>query len=178
MAMPLFFITGIAGSGKSAITKELRSKGYEAYDTDDDGFARWCNKKSGYIHPKSSVKKEDRTEAFLADHSWIVPRSEVEELAKRAKNKDVFLCGVASNEDELRDLFKQVFELVIDNETLKRRLVTRADNDWGKQPHELRQTLEKNQNAEELYRQNKPTLIDATESIELVTANIIEKVRA
>jgi len=175
--MTLFFITGIAGSGKSTLAKELKAKGYEAYDTDDDGFARWLNKNSGYIHPKSSVKKEARTEAFLADHAWIVPRSEVEELATRAKDKDIFLCGVASNEDELRDLFKQVFELVIDNETLERRLLTRTSNDWGKQPHELRQTLYNNKNAEELYHKHNPTLIDATQPVEQVAANIIKKTR-
>jgi dephospho-CoA kinase len=132
IAMALFFITGIAGSGKSTLAKALKAKGCEAYDTDDDSFARWRNKNSGYIHPKSSIKKEARTEAFLADHTWVVPRSEVEELARRAKNKDIFLCGVASNEDELRNLFKQIFELVIDNETLKHRLLTRTSNDWGK----------------------------------------------
>jgi ABC-type molybdenum transport system ATPase subunit/photorepair protein PhrA len=129
--MALFFITGIAGSGKSTLAKALKAKGCEAYDTDDDSFAR------------------------------------------RAKNKDIFLCGVASNEDELRNLFKQIFELVIDNETLKHRLLTRTSNDWGKHPHELQRTL----NAEELYRKHKPTLVDATQPIELVAANIIKKTR-
>jgi adenylate kinase family enzyme len=175
--MSLYFITGISGSGKSALANALKAGGYEAYDTDDDGFARWHNKKTGYIHPKSSVKKEDRTEDFLKDHSWIVPRSEVEELEERAKSKNIFLCGVASNEDEIRDLFKEVFELVIDEETLKNRLLTRTNNDWGKQPHEFQQTLERQQKAEILYRKFNPTLIDATQPVETVIANIIKKTK-
>lgn len=175
--MALFFITGIAGSGKSTVTNELKARGYEAYDTDDDGFARWHNDQTGYIHPKSSVKKEDRTNEFLKIHSWIVPRSSVEELARRSDNKTIFLCGVASNEDEIRDLFKAIFELTIDDETLILRLKTRTTNDWGKQPHELEQTLTSQHNLDELYSKNNPILIDATQPVGVVVDNILEKAK-
>jgi dephospho-CoA kinase len=173
--MSLFFITGIAGSGKSEVQKELRSRGYEAYDTDEDGLAKWHNKVTGYIHPKSSIKKEARTEDFLKNHSWIVPRPDVEGLVKLSKNKNIFLCGVASNENEIRDLFDSVFELTIDDETLKHRLLTRTNNDWGKQPHELQQTLEQQHNAKKLYHKVGPIIIDATQPIEAVVDNIVEK---
>jgi adenylate kinase family enzyme len=173
--MSLFFITGIAGSGKSTVQHELKSRGYEAYDTDDDGFAKWHNNQTDYIYPKSSVKKEDRTEEFLKIHSWKVPRAEVEELVSRAINKTIFLCGVASNEDELRDLFNAVFELIIDDETLIHRLTTRTNNDWGKQPQELKKTLESQHNADKLYRKHNPILIDATQPVDIVVDNIIEK---
>ena len=175
--MALFFVTGISGSGKSTVTNELKSRGYEAYDTDDDGLARWHNNNTGYIHPKSSVKKEDRTDEFLKIHSWIVPRSLVEDLAHRAGNKTIFLCGVAHNEDGIRGLFKAVFELTIDDKTLIRRLTTRTNNDWGKQPHELDQTLANQHNLEELYRKHNPILVDATQPIRIVVDNILEKVK-
>lgn len=176
--MALFFITGIAGSGKSSVAYELKSRGYEAYDTDNDGFSRWYNNQTGYIHPKSSVKNEDRTQEFLKIHSWIVPRSSAEELAKRAANKTVFLCGVAHNEDEVRDLFKLVFELTIDDKTLIYRLTTRTTNDWGKQPHELEKTLESQHKAAALYPKHNPILIDATQPIGVVVDDILEKVNA
>jgi shikimate kinase len=176
--MPLFFITGIAGSGKSTVQHELKSRGYEAYDTDDDGFAKWHNDLTGYVHPKSSVKKEDRTEEFLKIHSWKVPRIEIEELATCAKRKIIFLCGVASNEDELRDLFEAVFELTIDDETLINRLTTRTNNDWGKQPQELKKTLESQHNADELYRKHNPILIDATQPVDIVVDTILRKTKA
>ncbi|GAC1392135.1 MAG: hypothetical protein NVSMB46_07090 [Candidatus Saccharimonadales bacterium] len=176
--MALFFITGIAGSGKSTVTNELKSRGYEAYDTDDDGFSRWLNSQTGYIHPKSSVKKEDRTEEFLKNHIWVVPRASLEKLSKLALDKTIFLCGVASNEDEIRDLFKLIFELTIDDKTLIHRLTTRTTNDWGKQPHELEKTLESQHGAAGLYRKHNPILIDATQSIKLVVDNIIEIAKA
>jgi adenylate kinase family enzyme len=176
--MSLFFITGIAGSGKTTVQHELQSRGYEAYDTDDDGFAKWHNNKTGYVHPKSSVKNEDRTEEFLKIHSWKVPRREVEALARRANGKTVFLCGVAANEDEIRGLFKAVFELTIDDETLVHRLTTRDNNDWGKQPHELQRTLEEQHNVIEVHANHSSILIDATRPVETVVDNIIARTKA
>jgi len=32
-------LTGMSGSGKSTLVKELRLRGYAAYDADDDGFS-------------------------------------------------------------------------------------------------------------------------------------------
>ena len=32
-------ITGMSGAGKSPLVRELRERGYTAYDADDDGFA-------------------------------------------------------------------------------------------------------------------------------------------
>lgn len=162
--MPLFFVTGIAGSGKTEIWHELKSRGYEAYDTDESGLAKWKHRKTGYIHPKSSVKKEDRTPKFLRSHSWIVPYKEVEDLAERAKSKNIFLCGVARNANELRPLFETVFALAIDTKTIKHRLLNRTNNDWGKQPHELRRILFWQRLAKISYRINGYIVIDATKS--------------
>jgi dephospho-CoA kinase len=38
--MALIFITGISGAGKSTIAKELSRRGYEVYDTDEDGLSK------------------------------------------------------------------------------------------------------------------------------------------
>ena len=158
--------------------RELKSRGYEAYDTDDDGFARWRNDKTGYIYPKSSVKKEDRTEDFLKTHSWQVPRREIEELAKKANDHAIFLCGVASNENQIGDLFKTVFELTIDDETLIRRLLTRTNNDWGKQPHELQHSLAEQHNNAGLGRKFVRISIDATKPLQTVVGEILKIVES
>jgi dephospho-CoA kinase len=36
--MGIIYITGSAGSGKSTVKRELLSRGYEAFDVDEDGF--------------------------------------------------------------------------------------------------------------------------------------------
>jgi adenylate kinase family enzyme len=173
--MSLFFVTGISGSGKSTITHELRARGYEAYDTDDDGFARWQNDKTGYIHPKSSVKKEDRTAEFLKEHSWKVQRDQVEELALKAKDKPIFLCGVVGNTADFLDLFKAVFALTLDEATIKHRLTNRTNNNWGKQPHELKQTLSYQDYLNDLYQKMGFIEIDATQPVKTVVDTILQK---
>jgi broad-specificity NMP kinase len=175
--MPLFLITGIAGSGKSEVCKELKERGYKAYDTDDDGLAKWHNNITGYVHPKSSVKKEDRTKAFLKIHSWKVPQLEVENLLKHSVGKPVFLCGVTGDEQKIRHMFNKVFALIIDDETLEHRLQIRTSNNWGKQPHELKQVMKWQHDSLDSYRELGYILIDANQPLNIVVDNILEQAR-
>lgn len=175
--MSLFFITGVSSSGKSSITHELRDRGYAAYDTDDDALARWQNNETGYIHPKSSVKAHQRTGDFLNLHSWNVPREFIEEIADNNLDNSAFICGVAQNINEIRDLFSGVFALIIDEETLKHRIETRTNNDWGKQPHELKKTLDIYKNAAKEYSRLGYTIINAGQPLVKVVDNILDKIK-
>jgi dephospho-CoA kinase len=174
--MPLYFIAGTAGTGKSRVCLELKAKGYEAYDVDVDGFAKWQNLVTGYVHPKSSISAVDRTPEFLSTHGWHVPRKDVEALHAQAAGKLIFLCGDIGNESELHEIFDGIFALYVDDETLKHRLATRTDNDWGKQPHELMRSLEKHHKSYDNYRDLGATIIDATKPIEQVVEDILSEV--
>jgi hypothetical protein len=46
-AMPLVYVTGISGAGKSAIRGELIGMGYAAFGTDEDGYGIWLDKTTG-----------------------------------------------------------------------------------------------------------------------------------
>lgn len=37
------------GSGKTTVRNELKSRGYEAYDGDEDGLAKWYNDATGVV---------------------------------------------------------------------------------------------------------------------------------
>jgi len=174
--MSLYFVTGIAGTGKSSLCEELKSRGYEAYDTDDDGFSKWQHRETDYVHPKSSVKSKDRTEEFLKNHAWNIPRQEVESLAKRAADKPIFLCGVADNVSDLSALFNNVFALSIDKKTLKHRLQTRTNNDWGKQAHELQSTLDQHSLSAAYYEKNGYIIIDANQPVATIADKLLAEV--
>ncbi len=93
--------------------------------------------------------------------------------AQQAADKTIILCGSLANEDKLHDLFSKVFALYVDDETLKHRLSTRTTNDWGKQPHELAQTLEHHRKIHDKYQQRKDTIIDATKPLDKVVDDIL-----
>ncbi len=171
--MALIFISGTAGTGKSTICRVLKGRGYEAYDVDSEGFAHWHNLKTGYIHPKSSVKAADRTPEFLKVHGWHVVRDKVVYLREQSRGHLIFLCGDIGNEAELDDLFDATFVLHVDDETLKHRLSARTGNDWGWQPHELQRSLEKHHSSYRAYQDNGATIIDATQPVEKVADQIL-----
>ncbi|HET8708778.1 MAG TPA: hypothetical protein VFL85_00700 [Candidatus Saccharimonadales bacterium] len=175
--MPLFFITGASGTGKSSVVSALKHRGYEAYDVDERGpvTAKWHNNITGYVHPKSSINTEDRTPEFIKNHSWNVPRQEVLELLAKSTTRAVFVAGAIANEAEIQDLFQTIFVLQIDDETLKYRLMNRIDNDWGKHPHELEQSLEHNRKMHEVYESLGYTTIDATQPLDNIVDEILNQ---
>lgn len=173
ISMSLFLITGNAGTGKTTTGEALKARGYISYDIDNDGFARWEHVESGFIHPKSSVKAVDRTTKFLAEHRWSVPRSDLEELRDQAIGKAVFVTGSLGNLKEVHDVFDGIVALYVDDETLTHRLTTRTTGDWGKQPHELANTLEKHHQAYEEYKQVGAVIIDSSQPLEQVVDTIL-----
>ncbi len=175
--MSLYFITGASGTGKSTINEELKKRGYKSYDVDEDGLARWQNKKTGYIHPKSSVSADQRTKHFIKMHSWAVQQNDVLKLKPTNNDEPVFVCGSISNEDDLLDLFDQVFNLVITPSQVRLRLLNRSNNSWGKQDHELQRTLESQKDGDKKHLEMGSVMIDATQPVEDVVNEILSSIK-
>lgn len=171
--MSLFLITGNAGTGKTTTGDALIAKGYESHDIDNDGYAKWQHTETGFIHPKSSVKSADRTPDFLAVHSWVVPRVEIEELRDQAINRTVFVTGSLGNLSDVYDVFDGIVALHVDDDTLTHRLTTRTTGDWGKQPHELAQTLKRHHEAYDEYREVGAEIIDSTLPMDQVVQAVL-----
>jgi thymidylate kinase len=76
------------------------------------------------------------------------------------------------------DLFEEVFALSIDEETLRHRLKTRDNNDWGKQPHELKYSLDQHKLLEAAYKSAGFTMLDATKPVDKVVDEVLAKIEA
>jgi hypothetical protein len=100
----------------------------------------------------------------------------VDDLKERSNKKDIFLCGTAANEDEVWDLFDKVFALTVDESTLKHRIETRTDNDFGKVPHELEDILAWQKTAESDYERLGAKIISTTQPIETVVDEILNSI--
>jgi len=173
--MPLFLVTGLPGSGKSTLCAELKARGYEAYDGDEDGLAKWYDGKGRAIDEE---RYRDRSPEFLRQHSRDISRETVEGLTAKARNRSIFLCGDPENEVELNDLFEEVFALVLDDATRNHRLVTRTNNQWGKLPHEREYSVAYGRKWEEIRQQLGYTSIDSTQPTKLIADQILAKIGA
>lgn len=134
----LILVNGVSGSGKSAVCRELRARKFDAYDVDEDGFKSWYSKADDALAADQRLWSETTVE--WRNRYWLkIERQKVEALAATAVTRaaPTFLCGSSPNEDAIWDLFDQVIHLSISNETLKQRLATRTNNDFGKDPRDL-----------------------------------------
>lgn len=171
--MPLIYITGISGTGKTAVAAALKARGYEAYDADGEGFNSWYDRKT---NKKVKVPKgaDPHTREWQEKNIWNMSREKVEELAAKAKNKTIFFCGVTANEREMWDLFSKVICLTADEKTLRHRLATRTSNDYGKAPHELAEIIEWHQPHQETHRKSNSILIDSTKPLNEIVEEILK----
>jgi dephospho-CoA kinase len=174
--VPLVLVTGISGTGKSAVCDELCQRGYDAHDTDGEGNAVWVHRQTGEVI--AAADGLHRSESWLAERDWRLVRSKVEALARRGESQLVFLCGATANENEVWDLLSQVIYLAIDEQTLRRRLASRTSNDFGKAPNELAAILEWHKDLEVNYRRLGVHVIDATLPLDEVVDQVIEAASA
>ena len=157
--MPLVWVTGSSGVGKSTVCALLKSLGQLAVDADWEGYNHWVDRTSGQIvvdHPYPVPV------GWLDRFAWRINRAEVEALAARTRDRTSFLCGSVENEVDVWDLFDLVVCVVVDNETLRDRLLTRTTNAFGNHPEELAAALGHNDGIGSTYRRLGATIIDGT----------------
>src|SRR3989344_3535377 len=130
-------ITGVAGTGKSTISKELNKKGVVSIDFKDvPGLSYWRNK----------TTKEKVEYPATGDLSWFDSHERICDL-KRLKeildeHKDLVVTGIASgNQTECFNFFDKIFLLQCSPETIIRRMQTRKTS-WGKTKVEQDYTLQ------------------------------------
>jgi dephospho-CoA kinase len=170
--MALIFVTGISTSGKSTIVKELVTRGYEAYDTEHNGHSAWFNKKTGKVVAVFGQVPE-RTQQWLDQHEWNIDAEWVKQMAAKAKNKTIFLCGGAHNKLEVRQLCDKVIWLKVDEKTIRKRVNIPRDHDFGTKEHELIGTIKWNKINEKEFQSYGAIMIDATQPLNKVVDKIL-----
>jgi hypothetical protein len=165
-SVPLIWVTGNSGVGKSTVQRALTSRGELAIEADWEGYSQWVHRTSGQVVNDSPYPVPP---GWLERFAWRISRSRVEELSARANPQTTFLCGSAENDAEVRDLFDLLVCLVVDNETLRRRLRTRTTNAFGRNPDEIAAALAANDHAESTYRRLGAIIIDGTRPLVDVT---------
>jgi broad-specificity NMP kinase len=167
--MPAYLIAGIAGSGKSTIIEELSKRGYAAHNTDDMPEVtrlEWLATGEPAEWPEGS------TDFSVYGWNW-------QEEGLRAlldDKKPVFIGASVSNAPKFYHLFDKIFVLTIDEDTLKKRLLTRTTNNFGKHPEDLARVLGIREEIEQELRATGAIPVDTTLPLTEVTDNILGRI--
>ena len=133
-------LTGMSGTGKSALVQELRRRGYVAYDADDHGFSE----------PH-------------ADGRWGWRADAVAALLAQPRDGLLFFAGCS---EEQRDLpFDYRVLLTAPRSVLIERLRTRTGNTYGRDGAELSQVLTDLAEIEPLLRRSADLVLTTTEPL-------------
>jgi dephospho-CoA kinase len=124
--MKKVFITGISGTGKTAIAEALKKKGVNAFDMDMYDLCCWMNKLDG----KKVDYEAKLDKAFIDSHIWVC---DIELLKKMLDTENtVVMLGHPENTEEILPLFDKFILLQCNPETFLKRILERKDNDFGK----------------------------------------------
>jgi hypothetical protein len=128
MAKRNYLVEGLSGAGKSSVYEELIRRGYKAIST-DRAWKVHADPDTGIpVRPSHSTWNEQKAVSELES-----PEPDV-----------LFVCGSSRNRDRFLPYFTKVFNLRIDDDTMRRRLEERTNNEFGKQPEELELMLRLN----------------------------------
>ena len=145
-------LTGMSGSGKSTLVRELRRRGYAAFDADDDGFS------------------EPR-----ADGRWGWRADAVASLLAQAPDGDLlFFAGCSEEQIELPFHYRVV--LTVPKDEIATRLSTRSSNAYGRKPVEQRQVLADLAHVEPLLRRSADLVLSTTAPVAEIADRLLAHV--
>lgn len=172
--MSLIYVTGAPGVGKTTLQKEFDRRGFDTRDIDNSQLGGPHNKKTGerVIIPPANK----RTPEWFATHEWRVYPHAFTALKDEASDHDIILFGVAASDGEILHVFDKIMYLNIDDETLRRRIQNREENDFGKNEFEMQDILNRKHGLDEKYGNLNAIDIDATKSLCEVADEIVSHI--
>jgi thymidylate kinase len=170
-SMPLIYITGPTGAGKTTIRNELRKRGYEAHDT-DEGINGHFNVVTGQEVPYPNP--EDVNPEWISQHRYIMSEDRIRNLHEAAKDKAIFVCGAAYNDLEMFPYFDKTICLIVDKARARERIETRTTNNFGKLPAEMESIMDRHDSILEKYSQAGCELVDTAAPLDDVLNAILK----
>jgi gluconate kinase len=144
-----FLVDGLSGTGKSSVYDELVRRGYSAISSD----RAWAYNAGPIRH-----------DTFMWDEQKAVAELESPEPDM------LFVCGSSRNRDRFLAYFTKIFNLRIDDDTMRRRLEERTDADWALGQEGVELMLALNRNGEKAAG---AVDVDATQPLQQVVDEVL-----
>jgi adenylate kinase family enzyme len=171
MGIRNYLIEGVSGAGKTAVASELQRRGYHVVHGDRE-IAYRGDPETGAPLDGALHQHQLSDPAFMhGHHLWHVDK--VRSITSDRSHPVSFFCGGSRNFHQFIDLFDGVFVLDIDQDTLKARLASRPDEEFGGRPEERDLILRLHATKEDMP--GNADVVDATAPLGVVVDDILAR---
>jgi dephospho-CoA kinase len=151
--MAKVLVTGMSGTGKSSVLRELGERGHRVVDTDTDEWSEWV------------------------EGDWLWDEQAMAELLDAHERGHLFVAGCRTNQGRFYNRFDAVALLSAPAEVLLARIDARPDNPYGKSAEERELVLRHLAEVEPLLRASATAELDAVAPLARV-ADQLERIAA
>jgi shikimate kinase len=155
-------ITGMSGTGKTAVIRELAARGHRAVDLDTPEWSEWVDADAS------------DTLTPVEGRDWVWREDRVRVLLSRHDHGRLFVSGCAENMGALFPLIDKVILLSAPLSTIMARLEARTPKGFGSTDAEREKVRGLIATVEPLLRKSADHSVDTDRPVSLVVNDILE----
>ncbi|WP_078380555.1 AAA family ATPase [Sutcliffiella halmapala] len=154
MKKAIIFITGMSGTGKSAILEKLSNIGYQTIDTDYNQLSKKTMNQDGH------------------ESEWLWDEGKIIEIIHSHREGILFISGTVSNQGKFYRYFNEIIYLSAPLSTILDRIQTRTTNNYGKTDKERQEIIDNYHAFGSIIESSSTIKIDTTNDLETIVNEI------